>query len=104
MSIVRYAKTGQVCGFYNEHRVTPDVASDVYMYEHVDGFIACQECKLGGSQNTTPYAYPFVMLKTYDAALNHLLEHREAGHATPQYAIDSLTRCVGVPVGNASAG
>lgn len=87
MSICRFAKIGQPYGFYNEYRHDAASASDVYMYEHVDGFVACQECKLGGSVEHPGTRY-CVKLETYDAAHKHLLAHQDAGHAVPQYAID----------------
>lgn len=91
MSIVRYAKVGARYGFYNELVVTPENASDVYMYEHVDDFIACQECKLGGSQDHDPgKTIPFVKLKDSGEARDHLLAHRAAGHAVPNYAFEFL--------------
>lgn len=89
MSILRFAKIGARYGFYNELVVTPENASDVYMYEHVDGFIACQECKLGGSQDH-PGTYPCVKLKDDAEARDHLMAHRAAGHAVPDYAIEGL--------------
>lgn len=90
MSICRYAKIGQPYGFYNEYRHDAESASDVYMYEHVHGFIACQECKLGGSQDHEPNStVPFVKITSYDEAHKHLLSHKSAGHAVPQGAINS---------------
>lgn len=87
MSICRFAKIGQSYGFYNEYRHTAETASDVYMYEHVDGFIACQACKLGESVEH-PGTRDCVKLETYDAAHKHLLAHKAAGHVVPQGAID----------------
>lgn len=90
MSICRYARIGQPYGFYNEYRHDAESASDVYMYKHVHGFIACQECKLGGSQDHEPGStVPFVKLTSYGEAHKHLLAHKTAGHAVPQFAINS---------------
>lgn len=92
MSICRYAKVGQPFGFCNEYTHTIESASDVYMYEHVNGFIACQECKLGGSQDHEPgRTVPFVKLKDIAKARDHLLAHRAAGHIVPEYALAYLT-------------
>lgn len=91
MSICRYAKVGQRYGFYNEYTHTIESASDVYMYEHVGGFIACQECKLGGSQDHEPgQTIPFVKLEGIAKAHEHLLAHRAAGHIVPGYALAYL--------------
>lgn len=56
--------------------------SDVYMYEHVDGFIVCQACKLGGSEKQCKNTYPGRRFDTYSAARDHLIEHFKAGHKT----------------------
>jgi hypothetical protein len=56
--------------------------SDVYMYEHVDGFIVCQSCKLGGSEQFDAGTYPGRQFFTYSAAKAHLIEHYKAGHKT----------------------
>ena len=58
------------------------------MYEDTSGFIACQECKLGGSKEHHKYTVECVALPSYEAARQHLLEHRAAGHAVPNYAIE----------------
>jgi len=91
MSICRFAKIGQPTGWFNEDRHDESSESDVYMYEHVDDFIACQECKLGGSVEH-PGTMDCVKLKDYSDAHKHLLAHRAAGHRVPQFAIDVCKR------------
>lgn len=63
-------------------------ASDVYMYEHVAGFIVCQECLLGGSIEFSPHNAPGRTFKRYSEANSHLIEHRKAGHKVPDGALE----------------
>lgn len=55
---------------------------DVYVFPRVDDRIECCWCKLAGRDN--------VLLDDERAAIDHLLEHRAAGHEVPQYAIERL--------------
>lgn len=90
MSICRRVKIGQSYGNFNEYRHTAETASDVYMYEHVGGFLACQECGLGGSVDHEPgNTIPFVKLPTWLDAVEHLKKHMAAGHAVPVDAIEA---------------
>jgi hypothetical protein len=67
----------------------------VYLYEHGHGFIVCQECKLGGSQNfDSRKTRPGVRLFSYRDALKHLLLHRDAGHMVPDFAIQGCEQSV----------
>jgi hypothetical protein len=49
--------------------------SDVYLYEHVDGFIECSACRFDD-----PW---IVQLNSLDEALAHVAKHRAAGHIVP---------------------
>jgi hypothetical protein len=51
-------------------------SSDVYIFEHVGGFIQCCGCWLDGSDEDNW----FVELKTPREALSHLDRHDAAGH------------------------
>ena len=88
MSICRLAKIGQTYGWNDECVHDASTASDVYMYE-AQGFIACQECKLGGNQQHGEFSRPVVKLNGYEEARIHLLAHRVAGHAVPESAIET---------------
>ena len=52
-------------------------SSDVYVYEHVGGFIECCGCWLEGDIEEDSW---FVELKTAREALEHLDRHEKAGH------------------------
>lgn len=68
-------------------RVSPN--SDVYMYDSGYGKIDCDWCDL--TERKAPGFFPpTVTLTSREEAMNHLLEHRKAGHLVPQYAIDRL--------------
>lgn len=64
---------------------------DVYMFPHVWGMIVCMGCKLAG-----PHESGLMILdKAFiggEEALEHLQEHRNAGHKVPQDAFDRLRR------------
>ena len=51
-------------------------SSDVYIYEHVGGFIECYGCLFSDWDDSEP----FPQLKTPREALAHLDRHEEAGH------------------------
>ena len=57
--------------------------SDIYMFEHVGGFIECCACSLddylGISIEEDSPLFKFVQLKTPREALTHLDEHEAAG-------------------------
>ena len=73
-----------------------DTDSDVYVYMTAmsddPGGVAfeCCACPLlrenGGRLGVT------AGMKGWDAAVAHLLEHREKGHKVPEYAIENLRR------------
>lgn len=52
--------------------------SDVYIYEHVSGFIECCGCLLSGDWFKGDVTFP--QLKTPREALVHLDKHEAAGH------------------------
>jgi len=54
-------------------------ALDIEPCEHCDGE-GCERCMLPGE----------LVFYTRSEAIEHLLEHRKAGHEVPQYAIDRL--------------
>lgn len=86
-------------------------SGDVYMYEHVGGFIECCTCSLAPleKQNMSGLAeflglsrdlHP-EMFEDFDShaslefnsrtsALEHLQSHRDAGHVVPEYAFERL--------------
>jgi len=49
--------------------------SDLYMFEHVDGFIECSGCAFDD-----PW---IVVLNSVDEALDHVAKHRAARHGVP---------------------
>ena len=53
-------------------------SSDIYMYEHVGGFIECCACSLGDHTDDFEL-FKFVQLKTPREALAHLDEHEAVG-------------------------
>lgn len=57
-------------------------SSDVYIYEHVGGFIECCGC-LFSDWNTEP----FPQLNTPREALTHLYKHIDAGHDIGKAAV-----------------
>lgn len=79
---------------------------DVYMFSCEDG-IECQSCQLmpkcktiftkdcrrcdGKGCDHCMFFHESKIFKSSREALDHLLEHREAGHNVPQHAIDRLT-------------
>ena len=52
-------------------------SSDVYIFEHVGGFIECCGCWLSGSEDEDSW---LLKLNTPREALAHLDRHEEAGH------------------------
>lgn len=55
--------------------------SDVYVYESVGGGFVCDDCALHEKRT---------VLDTPAAMIVHLLEHRAAGHAVPDAALNGL--------------
>lgn len=53
---------------------------EIYLYEHVDNFLVCQECLLGGNQHINETTIDGVKLKDYNEAKAHLEKHKAAGH------------------------
>lgn len=56
--------------------------SDVYVYEHVSGFIECCGCNLVEPEDPD-FMYGSAQLKTARLALEHLEEHVSAGQTVP---------------------
>ena len=56
--------------------------NQLYMYEHVDGFIECSGC-----QFDDPW---IVQLNSVDEAIEHVAKHRAAGHHVPEGLEDDI--------------
>jgi hypothetical protein len=54
-------------------------SSDIYMYEHVGGFIECCGCSLAKAEDGGVFGFGFTNLNTPREALAHLDEHEAAG-------------------------
>ena len=63
---------------------------DVYMYGMSDG-ICCCACLLSPTKGLFGLGFD-MSFDGADEALDHLFEHRKAGHDVPEYAIARLTR------------
>jgi hypothetical protein len=50
---------------------------EVYLYPHVDGYICCSGCRLQEDSFTS------VKLYTHEEAIEHVKEHKQAGHTFP---------------------
>ena len=59
--------------------------SDVYVYEHVGGFIECCGCLFSGDWFKGDATFP--QLKTPRKALEHLYKHIDAGHDIGRAAV-----------------
>jgi len=59
------------------------IECDVYLYEHVNGFACCCSCRLSEEEDN-------VSFKTPAKALEHLYEHKKAGHWVIESAIAEL--------------
>jgi|GEM_PF-1786803 len=64
--------------------------SDVYVFESERG-IECCGCKL-------PDHPPGFTVQTPEEMIEHLMEHRAAGHTVPEYALEELRREAGLPL------
>lgn len=53
--------------------------SDIYIYEHVGGFIECCGCSLAKEEDGGAFGFGFTHLKTPREALAHLDVHETAG-------------------------
>lgn len=58
-------------------------SSDVYIFEHVNGFIECCGCLFSDWDDSEP----FPQLKTPREALTHLYKHIDAGHDIGKAAV-----------------
>ncbi len=57
--------------------------SDVYIYEHVDGYIECQDCPMG-----VPYSMcDDRQFTDMSSLIVHIAEHINAGHCVPDYVL-----------------
>lgn len=59
-------------------------SSSVYVFEHVGGFLTCCGCRLGDFFDTT----------SRSEMIEHLNQHRSAGHTVPQFVLDMLAEDV----------
>lgn len=56
--------------------------NELYMFEHVDGFIECSACKFDD---------PWILgLHSLDETLEHVAKHRAAGHVVPEALEDEI--------------
>lgn len=62
--------------------------SDVYVFASVYGGIECCGCKLEGD----------LTVNTPEEMIEHLMEHREAGHTVPEFALERLREEAGLPL------
>lgn len=62
--------------------------SDVYVFEHVGGFIQCCGCLLTEPEDGEDFG--FANFKTPREALAHLEEHVSAGHFVPSYTFGRM--------------
>jgi len=71
---------------------------DVYLYHHTDGYVECCACGLQSNNN--------LKLASFEAAIEHLYQHRAAGHAFPEEAIEWLENDIadGKPMRTEQAG
>lgn len=68
--------------------------SDVYVYEHVGGYLTCAGCLFDSKREFTTHSRMRM--------LDHLYEHRKAGQVVPEGAMDRLAdefRVIGDEVG-----
>ncbi len=54
-------------------------SSDIYIYDHVGGFIECCGCSLAKDEDGGVFGFGFTRLETPREALAHLDAHEEAG-------------------------
>jgi len=54
-------------------------SSDIYIYDHVGGFIECCGCSLAKNEDGGAFGFGFTHLKTPREALAHLDAHEAAG-------------------------
>lgn len=62
--------------------------SDVYIYQHVGGFIECCACSLAEPEEGEDVG--FAELQTGREAIEHLERHREAGDTVPDNAFEFI--------------
>lgn len=65
--------------------------SDVYIYEHVGGFIECCGCLLVEPENEQEI-FGFYHANTAREILSHIDEHLSKGHVVPDYCIDRIKK------------
>ena len=61
------------------------ISADAYIFEHVGGYWQCCGCWLSESEDGSDWNFP-----TREAMLEHIAEHREAGHFIPTYVDERL--------------
>ena len=65
------------CGF--------DDDSDVYLYEHIDGFFECCSCRLQKFEKSSAMHKSKKMTNLHEV-LVHLMKHKKKGYKVPNYA------------------
>ncbi len=63
--------------------------SDIYMFENVEGYIECMVCMLLNKSGMATKLESMKFTKRSDA-IEHLNDHRSAGHKVPKRAIERL--------------
>jgi len=64
--------------------------NDAYIYLHVDGFLECCACRLMGMDDDDWYKN--FTTKKISEMLDHIKQHRDAGHHIESYADERLLR------------
>lgn len=63
--------------------------SDVYVYQHIKGPMVCCGCLLAREPDA-PTPWPDFHATTVADMLEHLAQHRDAGHRVPRFVDDRL--------------
>jgi hypothetical protein len=64
--------------------------SDVYIYEHVSGFIECCGCSLAKDEDGGVFGFGYTHLKTPREALAHLDQHVASGDCVPMKTFERI--------------
>jgi hypothetical protein len=64
--------------------------SDVYVYEHVGGFIECCGCSLAKDEDGGVFGFGYTHLKTPREALAHLDQHVATGDCVPMRTFERI--------------
>lgn len=64
--------------------------SDVYVYDHVDGWLACTICRLNPLGPGRMFPDDFQAFNSTQEMLDHLAVHIKAGHKVPPSTLSKL--------------